>query len=269
MSQKTINGNGGSQGNSTNPAQAFKSAKPISESEMNYLKQKFFSGVSQGVPLLVTHAITNGVDANSRDDHGNLPIMIAARNGYTWIAQYLIENGAYVNVMNDGETPLMAAANSGHTNLVRMLIEKGADVKIKDRHGFTALSRAITIGNLEMAQLLVERGAEVDDPSVVGITPFAFALSARKIDIARYLLQKGADTIKPDSKGVTPLMRAAVISPETSAQEMILAIISHGADVNAKDASGRTAYSYARENKCDSNAMLLRKHGAKRGILWW
>ena len=67
----------------------------------------------------------------------------------------LKENGADVNVATaSGWTPLMWAALNGYTNLAQILLDKGPNVSVKNARGLTAKDCAKRNGNEEIVKLL-------------------------------------------------------------------------------------------------------------------
>ncbi|MEM3364707.1 MAG: ankyrin repeat domain-containing protein [Candidatus Micrarchaeia archaeon] len=249
--------------------EGFKQLSPLTEKEKAYLRDKFWVGIRCGSKLFVASAVENGISVNSTDEHGSPAIITAIMHNHNHIVDYLIDNNADVNCVYRGETPLIVAVRVMNAEIIDMLLKRNVDVNFRDAHGFIALSYAITFGSESIIRRLVDNGSDINSSSNIGMTPLALALSARKVSIAKYLISKGADVLKADNQGITPLMRAAVIPEYLEPAELITEIISRGADVNAVDNAGRTAYYYARQYECFSNAKLLRKHGAKIGFLWW
>jgi ankyrin repeat protein len=67
------------------------------------------------------------VDVNGIDEHGNTPLILAARSGHDDAVTALLIAKADVNVKNDeGKTALMLAAEGGHDETVRALTQAGA-----------------------------------------------------------------------------------------------------------------------------------------------
>ena len=94
----------------------------------------------QGYKDLANFLLENGADINVRDKDGNTALMLAIRSENTEIATFLIENGADVNEKTDsGDTVLMVAARNGNYEDAKFFIENGADINSNDTHGKTAL----------------------------------------------------------------------------------------------------------------------------------
>ena len=93
----------------------------------------------QGYKDLANFLLENGADINVRDKDGNTALMLAIINENTEIATFLIENGADVNAKTDsGETVLMVAARNYEDAI--FFIESGADINSNDTCGKTALT---------------------------------------------------------------------------------------------------------------------------------
>jgi len=70
---------------------------------------------------------SRNVDVNGIDDHGNTPLIQAARFGHDEVVTALLIARADVNMKNDeGKTALMLAAEGGHDETVRALTQAGA-----------------------------------------------------------------------------------------------------------------------------------------------
>lgn len=67
------------------------------------------------------------VDVNGVDEHGNTPLIEAARFGHDDVVTALLIAKADVKAQNDqGKTALMLAAEGGHEETVRLLTQAGA-----------------------------------------------------------------------------------------------------------------------------------------------
>jgi ankyrin repeat protein len=97
-----------------------------------------------------------GIDKNGHSRFGNTALLYAANYGYFNIVEYLIENGADVNIRNiNGWTPLMYASRDGYFNIVKCLVENGAKLDIINPiHDCDALSYAETNNHNDIAKYL-------------------------------------------------------------------------------------------------------------------
>ncbi len=67
------------------------------------------------------------VDVNGIDEHGNTPLIEAARFGHDEVVTALLMAKADMKIKNDeGKTALMLAAEGGHDQTVRVLTQGGA-----------------------------------------------------------------------------------------------------------------------------------------------
>ena len=165
------------------------------------------------------------------------------------VAEYLINNGANINVTNeDGETPLMYASKVHNIKVIELLIQKGADINVFDNYGNTALIYGVN--NLETVKLLVENGADVNfykGGSTALISACEYS-HERNIDVIKYLVSKNANINAQDNKGDTALNKTLDTSDEGSIDildfEIANFLIEQGADVNIKNKREYTPFIY-------------------------
>ncbi|ADG70335.1 ankyrin repeat domain-containing protein [Brachyspira murdochii] len=156
------------------------------------------------------------------------------------VAEYLINNGADINVTNeDGETPLMYASKVHNIKVIELLIQKGADINAFDNYGNTALIYGVN--NLETVKLLVENGADVNfykGGSTALISACEYS-HERNIDVIKYLVSKKANINAQDNEGDTALNKTLDTSDEGSIDildfEIAHFLIEQGADVSIKN----------------------------------
>jgi len=110
----------------------------------------------------VEDLLLRGVDVNAKDSKGFPALMWVVDNGYTEVAQLLIDNGAHIDAKDEsGDTTLMLAAKVGHVGLVDVLIKNGANIDEKNNDGITALDYAIDMTQTEITQRLQQAAEEV------------------------------------------------------------------------------------------------------------
>ena len=115
------------------------------------------------------------------------------------LAQILLAYGAQINARDNtsttnggnGNTPLHNVAYAGSAKFAQYLIDQGAGIEIKDQDGMTALHIASKIGNLQVVKVLVEKGgAQIDARNNKGETAFVLANGNNRQEVAKYLLEK-------------------------------------------------------------------------------
>ena len=186
-------------------------------------------------------------------------------------AQKALNSGADVNARDrDGKTALITAAEDGNPALVHILLAHRADLEAQDHQGRTALFWAMTgypvfVGNRLGLALILSPQQE------------AVAL-AHRLNSIRLLLGKGAKVNTQDHQGETPLQVAAgmpmeggfsgevtVLNQHTAIQfhlAIINLLLSHDANVNAKNRSGMDALITLAEIGMADTVRLLLTHGA-------
>jgi hypothetical protein len=108
----------------------------------------------------VRSLLAAGANVNARNIHSSSVLAIAARQGYTSIAERLLKSGADVNSGNDrGWTPLMLAVSYGHLAIARALLRHGARTDLFNSQGTTALMLAAQRGDEDAVNLLLASGA--------------------------------------------------------------------------------------------------------------
>ncbi|KAH8651742.1 kinase-like domain-containing protein [Ilyonectria robusta] len=93
----------------------------------------------------VKQALNEGANPNapSAIHFAAAALQCASRSGSEPVVQFLLENGADVNIKDENEqTALHGASGQGHTRIVRMLLDSGADTEAEDLDGNIALDFA-------------------------------------------------------------------------------------------------------------------------------
>ena len=92
---------------------------------------------------------------------------LASTNGNSQIARILVNNGANVDVLDNGKkSVLMMAALNGHTSLVKLLLTKGSRIDLVSSHNKTALDFARSFDHRQIIQLLEEQSRELRNRSL-------------------------------------------------------------------------------------------------------
>lgn len=132
--------------------------------EMEYYKDvDIWIAAEFGALGRVKKLLDKGVDVNARSgDYDNTPLIMACKYGCDNVVQYLLDNGAGIDMVDcNGWSALMYAAFYGYESTVNILLDHGADINIRDRVGGTALVYVSKPGgNKYMVYLLRQHGAE-------------------------------------------------------------------------------------------------------------
>ena len=172
----------------------------------------------------------------------------------------LCEKKADVNALDDQDrTPLAYAARRGRVELADLLLARGADAGKADKYGATPMDQAALFGHVNVLEKMIAAGVPGDlfaavamgnvtaikriaasDPKAarrqVGkekVTPLHLAGLAEDPDVAAALLEGGADVDARDAEGRSPLHAAIGLSVP-----YVQALLKKGANVNAIDLQG-------------------------------
>jgi ankyrin repeat protein len=210
----------------------------------------------QGCLACATQLLEAGADIERADPDGITPLLMSIINAHFDLAALLIASGANIERWDIwGRTPLYAAVDyntlphggrpdqlslddTRSIDLIETLLERGANPNAR-------LKLFPPYRSLRM-----DRGA--DGILEIGTTPLLRAARASDLDAIGLLLEHGALVDLPQRTGVTPLMSAVGYGwnaidtrgrfvTEQDALATADRLITGGADVNARDAGGRTA----------------------------
>ncbi len=213
---------------------------------------------TNGNAAIVRHLLEAGADPDVASETGVTPLMQAARVGGVGAVQALLEFEADVNAHTGDrlQTALMWAAAQRHPEVVGVLLDHDADNHARtrtrrevvmldlgrrrtartaaedateiERGGITALLFAAQSGDVDSARLLLDAGSDVNDAGADGNSALVAAAFSGQGAVARLLLDAGAD---PHSAGGGyTAMHAAVLRSDL---DTIVALLAHGADINA------------------------------------
>jgi ankyrin repeat protein len=186
----------------------------------------------------VQRHLSEGANANQKDNNGQNLLHHAAQSGHTEIAQALIDRGAIIDTKdNEGRTPLHLAAENGHAPMIDLLVNQGAQVHSQDKNDRTALhytvlgsKKDVFFGTKsEAALMLISKGAVVDARDKKNWTPLYLASVNDLSRMVGLLVNKGAH-INP-KKGPSPLV-GAVLEGHTQVVRVLLdkKFLVHGPD---------------------------------------
>jgi ankyrin repeat protein len=219
--------------------------------------------------------IAKGADVNASSKSGRTALMVASSCAHCEEpVRLLLKAGSKVDVTDElGSDALMVAESP---SIVRLLLAHGAKPNISDKRGFTALHAAIRMNDTGTVRLLLRSGADVNAANhfanevrngkiaLTGLTPLILAAPHGSVDLVRALLSAGAKVDAKDGRGLTPLM--AAISGENQNRNVIDALLAAGANVNTVDTAGESVLDWARKVGNPATIRLLEAAGAKEKI---
>ncbi|UKZ54630.1 hypothetical protein TrVGV298_008440 [Trichoderma virens] len=249
------------------------------DTEQTPLQTAIYNGCTSAVDLL----LLKGASVHTRDRCGQTPLFAATSETNLAITQLLLDRGADVNARCLlGYTPIFNSCLFGTMETTRLLIERGADINAISDYGQSPLLQAMASGNGDIIKLLLERGADVNVQNDLGNTPLVLASSRRHFDTARLLIERGADVNATNDDGESPIVSATLFNDVNYLKLLVRrganvnaiyrgesllttaatcnrpgifkALVDGGADVNARDANGRSVLFHAIGARTDGEA---------------
>ena len=156
------------------------------------LNKPLLQAIQKGNFDRVVKLVNQGADFNA-NINGFLPLVEAAMKRSNKIAEYLIKQGANVNLKDkDGDTALLAAALKGNLKIFKLLLKKGAKIKVTNKKGSTPLLYAAYSGNAKIAEILLEKGADVLVKNKNGTEVISMCIKRRNARVLELVMKYGA-----------------------------------------------------------------------------
>src|SRR4051812_22046854 len=164
-------------------------------------------------------------------------------------------------ILAQGATPLLRAARAGDAPFVELLLKHGALVDLPSKEGVTPLMAAAGVefgtratrgrnrteeGVLKTLQLLLDAGADINARSVTDARRRAIDGAASAQDQYVVSTQRGIRGSQMPSPSAAPHETALHGAAQHGLNAVVTFLAEHGADLQAKDANGRTALDVAR-----------------------
>lgn len=115
---------------------------------------------------------------DTTDASGHTPVILATYHKQLVFLDYLLRQGKRPDLDRQdraGNTALMGAAYKGYDAIAQWLVEKGANIHVLNYNQASALTFCATFNRLALARLLLEKGARMDIKDTFGQTPLDYA----------------------------------------------------------------------------------------------
>jgi len=190
----------------------------MTEQERDNLSHGMRSAARKGDLAEVKRLVAAGAQVDSIG-YDMTALQLAAQEGHLPVMEFLVENGAQIDLKTVSEAPpLNHAILYGHIHAVKFLLEAGARVDIGDHNGWQPLHHAANgVDRVGAALCLIAFGADVDARDRLGWQPLHVAAGRGREDMASFLLGAGANPYAANNRGHTPMWLAEDKHPETFA----------------------------------------------------
>ncbi|WCN39387.1 ankyrin repeat domain-containing protein [Aneurinibacillus uraniidurans] len=192
--------------------------------------------------------LENGWNINKEIQAGKyvreLPILIALDYNKLKVVDFLIENGAELNMK--GKAVIPAAADSCSLETIKVLLKHGADLHAVNNVGSNAIHRALINKRYDLMIELISLGIDVKKDGTI----LRSAVYKRDYQAIKILLDQNIDVNHHTPDMVFPYNSTPVcVATQNNDFDTVKLLVEHGADVTIKDAYGERPFSAAQKNK--------------------
>ncbi len=221
---------------------------------------------------IVALLIKRNATLDHKNSQSHSPLTSALRNGYSYIAKMLIDNGANIHIFDNLHTPLTlvheAISKYPHNakafrELETELLIQGADVDIPT-NALRWTPLYVTISKMQThilklhLNLLIQLGAQINYLDTNKRTPLMIASSLGRYEAVEVLLNNYATINLLDTFGWSALMLGVYYNH----YNVVELLLSTGADANLSSPQQLSALKIAKQHKREKITILLLKYGA-------
>jgi len=215
---------------------------------------------------------TNGGSTTSNNDsnagnssfEGGALVAATSAQDLVKVEQILAQPGYDVNERNaNNENAILIATHLNNLEIARKLIDAGANVNMQDNIQDSAYLYAGAQGRTEILRYMLSNADPQPNQTVLnryGGNALIPAAEKGHIDNVRLLLEDGrVDINLQNNFGYTALIEAVALTDGSKLyQDIVKILVDHGARIDLKDKTGRTALDYAQEKGYNEMVQLLR-----------
>ena len=216
----------------------------------------FHAAVMKGKLSIARDILDTGFDVNYADYQSRTALHQAVASNRPESVKFLLSHHAKKHVRDeDSQLPVHIAIDYGSFGALEALQLSPEDFNSKDFGGQSLVSFAAESGDDELLRILLKKERKLKKPQNSSLHQ---AISSRDIQLVRNLVGHGADLNIKDADGRSPLREAV----QTQDQQVASILLESGADVESKCKLGITPLAYAAKLNDVEMAELLIKHGA-------
>lgn len=196
---------------------------------------------------LIRVLVQSGADILARNAAGDYPLYASLKKGQS-VLREILGNASVDKGDSDGKTPLrLLVETRASPDMLNLALSLGADPSSRDKFANTPLHAALNQKDNATAALLLKAKADPFAPNYQGVTPISLAL-ADPAALKDFAQAAGLDAVDVLGEG---FLHYAV---RTGRGDAVKLLIDLGADKNARNISGETAFDVA---KAKGDAAIL------------
>jgi ankyrin repeat protein len=243
----------------------FDSSSAINKNSYENYMSRYPEGRYIGLAKCMISILEAKMGINDYDSIGFSAIHYASMNGRMPTLNWLIKNGANVNLLTSNSSgnlkpiykavsALSLAAFRNQIGVVTLLLENGSKADLRFANDMTSIVYAAIGGSSEILNQLVKYGANLKDTLADGSNLLTVAASNDNSSTVGYLITKGLDPNKVDNSGKTSYTYAFINMNDS----IVNLIKTHGGD--EKKAFSPSAMSVTSDAKMQIVDGKLRLH---------
>ncbi|KAF1775856.1 Ankyrin repeat-containing domain [Phytophthora cactorum] len=207
-----------------------------------------------GYLAIVAFLLQHEAAVNCQAVNGSRALTVAAGNGHFDVVRLLLEHGADPDLAGFNDcSPTLIAVDSGRADIVKLFLDHKASIDAQDNDGDTALHECAYENQLDCARILLAM-EQFQTCKVAGFTPLMISAQLGKADLA--------EVEATENSGRTAMLLAA----EEGYDEVVQALLNHGAAIETTDENGQTALMKAAYRGHEEVLRILLENGANAAV---